>query len=177
MKTIKLFTTLVILVGLTNCSGEKKNQNEIAQNLNQSTMKAFENAKTFFNNCESAKGWESCKEYVAENAKFIAQSEALVEITAVKDYVEWLEGLGSITMPGSSYEIKASAYDEANNTAIFYATFTGTHTGEGGPIPPTNKTTNTDYVYALKMNDQGKVENMIKIWNSSWALRELGWME
>lgn len=138
-------------------------------------MKAFENAKNFFHNCESAKGWDACKNYVSENAKFNAQSEPLVEVTAIKEYVEWMAGLVSI-MPGCSYEIKASAYDEDNNTAIFFAVFTGIHSGEGGPIPPTNKTTNSDYVYSLKMNADGKVESMTKIWNSSWALRELGWM-
>ncbi len=139
-------------------------------------MKAFENATTFFHNCESAKGWEACKNYATENAEFIAQSEPLIDVKKLKDYVNWMEGLGTITMPGCSYKLHASAYDETNNTAIFYATFTGTHSGEGGPIPPSNKTTNSDYVYALKMNHQDKVERMTKIWNSSWALRELGWM-
>ncbi|PTL98795.1 MAG: hypothetical protein DA407_17395 [Bacteroidetes bacterium] len=139
-------------------------------------MNSFKNAQSFFHNCESAKGWEACKAYVSENAKFNAQSEPLAEVTDVKDYVEWMAGLGTVTMPGCSYSISASAYDESKNTAIFFATFTGTHSGDGGPIPPTNKTTNTHYVYALKMNDDGKVESMTKIWNSSWALRELGWM-
>jgi hypothetical protein len=113
---------------------------------------------------------------VADNAKFYAQSEPLIEVKDVKTYVEWMAGLTTITMPNCSYEVHASAYDEENNTAIFYATFTGTHSGEGGPIPPTNKTTNTQYMYAFKMNDEGKIENMTKIWNASWALSELGWM-
>jgi hypothetical protein len=139
-------------------------------------MNSFENASAFFHNCESAKGWEACKDYVAEKAKFNAQCEPLIEVTAIKDYVEWMAGLGTITMPSCSYELHASAYDEGNNTALFFATFTGTHSGEGGPIPPTNKTTNSHYVYSLKMNDEGKVESMTKIWNSSWALGELGWM-
>lgn len=139
-------------------------------------MKAFENAKSFFHNCESAKGWEACKNYAIDNATFDAQSEPLAEVTKLKDYVNWMEGLGTITMPGCSYRVHASAYDENNNTAIFFATFTGTHSGEGGPIPPSNKTTNSEYVYAIKMNSEDKVESMTKIWNSSWALRELGWM-
>ena len=139
-------------------------------------MDLLENASKFFHNCESAKGWEACKDYVAEKAKFNAQSEPLVEVITVKDYVDWMAGLGAITMPGSSYEINASAYDKGKKTALFFATFTGTHSGDGGPIPPTNKTTNSHYVYALKMNDDGKIESMTKIWNASWALRELGWM-
>ena len=32
-------------------------------------MKAIENATTFFHNCETAKGWEACKNYAAQNAK------------------------------------------------------------------------------------------------------------
>jgi len=139
-------------------------------------MNLLETAEKFFHTCESLKGWDACKDSVADNAKFIAQCEPLTEIKTVKDYVGWVTGLGTITAPGCAYELHASAYDEANKTAIFYATFTGTHSGEGGPVPPTNKTTNTHYVYALKMNDKGKIESMIKIWNASWALRELGWM-
>ena len=139
-------------------------------------MKAFENATAFFHNCESAKGWEACKSYAIENAKFDAQSEALTDVKQLKDYVNWIEGLSTITMPGCSYKVHGSAYDETNKIAIFYATFTGKHSGDGGPMPPTNKTTNTHYVYAIKMNGEDKVESMTKIWNSSWALRELGWM-
>jgi hypothetical protein len=139
-------------------------------------MNSFQNAEKFFHNCESAKGWDACKAYVADNASFTAQSEPLVGIKTVEAYANWMAGLGTITAPGCSYHIHSSAYDESNSTAIIFATFTGTHTGEGGPIPPTNKTTNSDYVYALKMNDAGKVESMTKIWNASWALRELGWM-
>ena len=139
-------------------------------------MNLFENAKLFFHNCESAKGWDACKNYVAENATFEAQSEPLVEVKTVRDYVNWMAGLGTITAPGCSYEIHASAYDEAKNVALFYATFTGTHTGDGGPVPPTNKTTNSQYVYALTMNSDGKISSMTKVWNASWALRELGWM-
>jgi len=139
-------------------------------------MNLFKTAEMFFHACESLKGWDACKDYVADNANFIAQCEPLTEIKKVKDYVDWVTGLGTITAPGCTYKLHTSAYDEANMTAIFYATFTGTHSGDGGPVPPTNKTTNTHYVYALKMNDEGKIESMTKIWNASWALRELGWM-
>jgi len=139
-------------------------------------MTSFENATQFFHNCESAGGWEACKEYVADNAQFTCQSGALAEVKTVQDYVEWLKGLSTITTPGCKYDLHTSAFDEANNTAIFFATFTGTHSGDGGPVPPTNKTTNTQYVYNLEMNDSGKVVRMTKIWNAPWALRELGWM-
>ncbi|WP_455168616.1 hypothetical protein [Aegicerativicinus sediminis] len=139
-------------------------------------MNSFENAKTFFHNCESGKGWEACAASIVGEGKFKCQAQALAEVKDIKTYVDWMEALCNVTMPGCSYDVHASAFDEENNTAIFYATFNGTHSGDGGPIPPTNKTTHSDYVYALKMNEQGKVEHMTKIWNGPWALRELGWM-
>lgn len=138
-------------------------------------MNLFKNAAEFFNACESLKGWDICKEYVADNATFFAQCEPLTEIKTVKDYVDWMTGFGTIA-PDGNYELHASAFDEVNNTAIFFATYKATHTGEGGPVPPTNKTTNSHYVYALKMDGNGKIMSMNKIWNAPWALRELGWM-
>lgn len=140
-------------------------------------MNSFDNAKQFFHNCESAKGWAECAQYVEGDGKFECQSQALSEINDIKTYVDWIEGLSTVTMPGCSYDVHACAFDEDSNTAIFFSTFNGTHSGDGGPIPPTNKTTHTDYVYAIKMNNGGKVESMTKIWNAPWALRELGWME
>ena len=59
--------------------------------------------------------------------------------------------------------------------AVFFATITGSDNGEGGPVPPTGKETQTDYVYAWKMNADDKVEAMTKVWNVSWTLRDLGW--
>jgi len=53
------------------------------------------------------------------------------------------------------------------------AVFSGTHTGEGGP-PPTGKSTRSDYVYSMEF-DGDKIRHMTKIWNSGWALKELGW--
>jgi len=139
-------------------------------------MNLFENATQFMRNCDDAKGWDACKDLVADNATFTTQSEPLVEVKTVQAYVEWIDGLSNITMPGCSYKVNTSAFDEANKTAIFFSTFTGTHTGEGGPVEPTNKTTNSDYVYVVKMNDNGKVDSMTKIWNAPWCMRELGWM-
>jgi hypothetical protein len=139
-------------------------------------MTAPENATSFFHACESGKGWDQCSQYVAPGAKFSAQSDPLVDIGTVEDYVNWMAGLANGIAPGCSYEIHASAYDEAAKAAIFFATFTGTHSGEGGPVPPTNKETISQYVYVFTMNDDGKISNMQKVWNDPWAMRELGWM-
>ena len=139
-------------------------------------MQIFENATNFFHACESLQGWTGCKEYVANGATFSAQCEPLVDIDTVEAYTDWMAGLGTVTTPGCHYALNASSFDAATNTAMFFGTFTGKHTGEGGPVPPTNQQTVTQYVYILTMNDQGLVEKMVKVWNAPWAMKELGWM-
>jgi hypothetical protein len=138
-------------------------------------MSAFENATEFFHACESLKGWDGCQQYVAQNAGFTAQSEPLVDIASVEDYCNWMAGLGGGPLKGCHYEINSGSYDESTGTALFFGTFHGTHTGDGGPVDATGQATVSHYVYALKMDDDNKVAHMTKIWNAPWALRELGW--
>lgn len=139
-------------------------------------MNPFETATSFFNACESLKGWEGCRQYAAENATFEAQSEPLADINSLEDYCNWMAGVGSGPLQGCSYEIHASAFDETNRTALFFATFKGAHTGEGGPVPATGKQTRSHYVYVIKIDNDGKVSHMTKVWNAPWALSELGWV-
>ncbi len=138
-------------------------------------MTAFETAQEFFHACESSEGWQGCERYVSAGAPFSAQCEGLEDTETVEAYCEWMAALGKGPLAGCVYEIHSSSYDEANRTAVFFATLTATHVGEGGPVPPTNKQTKTDYMYALSMNDEGKVAKMRKVWNVSWTYRELGW--
>ena len=138
-------------------------------------MTAFDNATAFFHACETCKGWDGCKEFVATDATFEAQSEPLIDVNTVQGYCDWMAGLGNGPLKGATYKVHTSAFDEANKTAIFVATFTGTHVGDGGPVPPTNKQTKTDYVYAITLDGNDKVASMRKVWNAPWALKELGW--
>ena len=138
-------------------------------------MSAFDTAKRFFDACERPAGWAGCREFVEPGAAFSAQSEPLTGITTIEGYCEWMYGFGTITAPGSHYDLHAASYDEATRTATFFATYHATHSGEGGPVPPTHKQTHSHYVYALTMSANGKVERMVKIWNAGWAMRELGW--
>ena len=139
-------------------------------------MSPFDVATEFFHSCESLKGWTGCQQFVASVAEFSAQCEPLAEVTSVEGYCEWMAGLGGGPLKGCNYELHSSAYVESTSTALFFGTFHGTHVGEGGPIPATNKTTASDYVYAITMDQQNKVSRMTKIWNAPWALGELGWV-
>jgi len=139
------------------------------------STKAFETARRFFAACEAPAGWEGCREFVAEGATFTAQCEPLTDIHTIEAYCEWMARFGTVTVPGATYDLHAASFDEATRTAVFYATFHARHTGEGGPVPPTGKETHTHYVYVLTLNADDRIDRMVKVWNPSWALRELGW--
>ena len=137
---------------------------------------SFENAKLFFAACETGQGWQGCRQYVADGAPFSAQSEPLVDIETVEAYTEWMSGLVNQIMAGTAkYELHTAAYDADQRAATFFATFSGTHTGDGGPVPATGRSTAAEYVYVLNMNADGKIASMTKIWNAPWTMKELGW--
>lgn len=73
-------------------------------------------------------------------------------------------------MPDARYELKSFATDSARNNVAAYAVFHGTHTGQGGPVPPTGRQMSTDYVYVMQF-DGDKIAHMTKIWNAGLALR------
>lgn len=138
-------------------------------------MDAFETARRFFEACEAPAGWAGCRDYVAEGARFTAQSEPIADIDTVEGYCEWMRAFGTITAPGASYTLHTAAWDAERNTATFFATYHATHTGDGGPVSPTGRSTDSHYVYVLEMDVAGRVAAMTKIWNAPWAMRELGW--
>ena len=130
-------------------------------------------AKSFFDACESGKGWTVCSEFCSKDATFAAQAEPLADVKDLQGYTEWMKGLLKL-MPDASYELKAFATDDERDCVVAYAVFSGTHTGQGGPVPPTGQSVSTDYVYVMNFAGD-KIVHMTKIWHAGIAMRELGW--
>jgi len=130
-------------------------------------------AESFFADCEAGKGWEACSEYCTPNATFSAQAEPLLDVRTLEDYTNWMQGIMTV-LPGAHYEVRSFATDAERNNVAAYGVFHGTHTGEGGPVPPTGKSTSTDYVYVMQF-DGDKISHMTKIWHAGLAMKELGW--
>ncbi|MEE8207361.1 MAG: nuclear transport factor 2 family protein [Nitrosomonadaceae bacterium] len=131
-------------------------------------------AEKFFEACETGKGWQGCKEYCKPDATFSAQAEPLADIQSLQEYTDWMQGLLTF-IPDGHYELKSFATDEQCQNVCAYGIFSGTHTGEGGPCPPTGKSTQTDYVYVMEF-DGDKIRHMTKVWHSWLAMQELGWV-
>jgi len=131
-------------------------------------------AAKFFEACETGKGWGGCKEYCRTDATFSAQAEPLAEVHTLQQYAEWMKGLLTF-IPDGRYEIRSFAADEERRSVCAYGIFSGTHTGEGGPCPPTGKSVDSDYVYVMEF-DGDKIRHMTKIWNAGLAMKALGWI-
>jgi predicted ester cyclase len=131
-------------------------------------------AQAFFDACDSGKGWDACAPFCEASASFTAQAEPLTEVRTVRDYAEWMKNLVTF-MPDARYTLKSFATDTERNIIIGYAVFHGTHSGQGCPMPPTGKSTNTDYAYVMEFRAD-KIRRVTKIWNAPWAMRELGWV-
>lgn len=136
-----------------------------------STIRAT--AERFFDACETGQGWEVCRRYAHPDATFSAQARALEGVESLEAYAEWMKAQYG-PMPDAGYDLRAFAVDEERDTALAYAVFEGTHTGEGGPVPPTGRSVEADYVYAMEFDD-GKVRHVTKIWNDGHSMRQLGW--
>jgi predicted ester cyclase len=139
------------------------------------TASMTETALAFFDAVDTGQGWDACSAYCRPDATFAAQADPLAEVRTLADYAEWMKGMMAVA-PDGRYEMKSVAVDPDRQSVVAYAVFHSTHTGEGGPVPPTGKSTSSDYVYVMEF-DGDKIRHMTKIWNAGWALRELGWTD
>src|SRR5215467_14141998 len=121
-----------------------------------------ENARGFFDACETGKGWEVCAVWCTPDATFMAQAEPLSDIRTLKDYTNWMKGIITV-LPDAKYDLKSFAVDNTRHNVVAYAVFTGTHTGRGGPVPPPGRHASTDYVYVMQFTGD-KISHMTKIW-------------
>ncbi len=119
------------------------------------------------------KGREVCQQFCAPDATFSAQAEPLEDVHTLEQYTNWIKRLLSL-LPDGRYDLKSFAVDEERNSVMAYAVFSSTHTGEGGPVPPTGKSAQADYVYVMDFEGD-RIRHMTKIWNSGITLKQLGW--
>ena len=133
-----------------------------------------ETARQFFDACETGQGWEACHAYCHPGATFSAQADALAGVATVEAYADWMKGLFT-PVPDARYEVRSFAVDEDRKNVAAYAVFRGTHSGQGGPVPPTGRQVEADYVYVMAF-DGDKIRHLTKIWNDGISLKQLGWM-
>jgi predicted ester cyclase len=141
--------------------------------MEQTISAIRDTAEKFFEACESGEGWDGCRQYCRPDATFSAQAEALTGITTVEAYANWMKGMYT-PMPNARYEVKSFAVDELRNNVAAFGVFRATHSAAGGPVAPTGKTVEADYVYVMDF-DGGRIKHMTKIWNDGHTMKQVGW--
>lgn len=134
---------------------------------------ALETARAFFDACESGQGWEGCRQWCHPDATFTCQADALADVTTLEAYTAWMKGL-TATLPDATYEVRSFAADRKRGNVIAYGVFRGTHTAEGGPVSPTGKSVEADYVYVMEFEGE-RIRHLVKIWNDAHSMKQLGW--
>lgn len=127
-------------------------------------------AQAAFEAIEAGKGWSAVAAHFAPGATF--SCEALADVKTAEAYADWMKGLYT-WMPDARYTLHSATLSATS--AAYFATFHGSHTGQGGPCPPTQKSMNSDYVYVFFADADGKIARMSKIWNAPAAFKQLGW--
>lgn len=130
-------------------------------------------AEQFFDACETGRGWAACSPHCHSGATFSSQADALAGVDTLEAYTEWMKNLLT-PLPDGVAEVRSFAVDEERNNVAAFGVFRGTHSGEGGPVPPTQKDAAADYVYVMDF-DGAKIRHMTKIWNDGYTMRQLGW--
>lgn len=121
----------------------------------------MEVATAFFHACEQGKGWEECRALCSDESTFSVQAlDALPvpkvsECVNIESYVEWMKAVVENMKDKATYEVHAAAFDEIASTALFFATFAGSH-----------------YVYVVRIAN-GKVAALTKIWNDVYAAKAM----
>ena len=133
----------------------------------------LEQAKLFFEACETGRGWEVCKSFCHSEATFSAQAAALGGIDSIEGYTEWMKNLLT-PIPDGHYELQFFAEDVERECVAAFGVFHGTQTGPGGPVEPTGNAIAADYVYAMQFEGD-LIRHMTKIWNDTISLQQLGW--
>jgi len=132
-----------------------------------------ETAEGFFQACETGQGWAECQQYCHPQATFSAQTSALEGMDTLEAYTEWMKGMFAL-LPDGRAEVRTFAVDETRDKVLVFGVFHGTHTGEGGPVPPTGKSAAADYVYDMAFEGD-RIRHLCKIWNDGVTMQQLGW--
>lgn len=135
----------------------------------------IDNATKFFHECESAKGWDNCKQYVADDAEFTCQSKGFADVKTIEEYcTQTTEAVDSMFRGGADYELEEITHND-KGTVSFLGTSTVKHTGPGGPVAPNGKVASIHFVYFISPDKNGKIARMTKVFDEGQARRQLEW--
>ena len=80
----------------------------------------------------------------------------------------------AVLFPDYRSELRSLGLDDERNHVIAYQVARGTHTGEGGPVPPTGKAFEVDVVYVMEF-DGDRIRHLTIVMHDLVVDKQLGW--
>ena len=157
---ILMLVCSIVLLGLMgSCISSLETQ---AKKNKEIVMKSFEVV---------ANGdYEGMDMYIAENYVRHCQATPELVIESLDAFKEFIRN-DRKSIPDQKLNIKMLVAED--DLVAFWGTYTGTHTGQMGPFPPTGKSANLDFS-GLHRLENGKVVETWVTWDNVTILGQLG---
>jgi len=131
-------------------------------------------AKSFHHACTSGQGWQACQEYCTPDATFEHEGTMFADIQSVEGYAAFIQSVFT-PVPDFRHEVLAVAVDRALERVLVHYRISGTHTGEGLPVPPTGKSMVSESVLVLHFEGE-RIRHVQKVWNDHEMMKQVGWV-
>jgi len=159
MQTRDLSLVLIFLFGILSCTDSNTN---LEQQNKEIVRKAFEVV---------ANGdYEGMNNYIVEDYVRHCQATPELIIESLDAFKEFIR-MDRKSIPDQKLKVKMLVAED--NLVAFWATYTGTQTGQMGPFPPTGKSAELDFSGVHRL-ENGKVVETWVTWDNITILSQLG---
>ena len=159
MRTKVLFMLVVFLFGILGCTDPKFELEQKNKAIVEKTFEIVANGD-----------YEGMNNYIAENYIRHCQATPELVIESLDAFKEFIR-MDRMSIPDQKLNLKMLIAE--GDLVAFWATYTGTQTGQMGPFPPTGKTANLDFSGVHRL-ENGKVVETWVTWDNITILKQLG---
>jgi len=133
-------------------------------------------AERILQNVKPGHGWEAWQPYCHPDATFrkVGTSSVGMEVhESLPAFAESTKVMAAL-FPDIREEVRSLAIDEEQDIAIAHVVIKGTHTGDGGPVPPSGKAFEVDVAYVMHL-DGDRLRHLTMIMHDLVVDKQLGW--
>jgi len=158
MKTKVLCMGLIFLFGIVSCIDSNTNLEQKNKEIVQKTFEIVGNGE-----------YEEMSIYIAENYVRHCQATPELIIESLDAFKEFIR-TDRRSIPDQKLNVKMLVAE--GDLVAFWATYTGTQTGQMGPFPPTGKSVELDFSGVHRL-ENGKVVETWVTWDNVTILGQL----
>lgn len=159
MKTKLFYLSTILFLGILGCSDSSY---DLEQKNKEIAAKAFE--------VVGNGNFEEIDNYISQDYKRYCQATPNLKIESLDAFKEFLK-MDRQSIPDQKLNVKMLVAE--GNLVAFWATYSGTQTGQMGPFPPAGKTAELDFAGVHRI-ENGKIAETWVTWDNIAILTQLG---